>query len=144
MARVAHQCFERFQKARIDFVSEVAEMATRPDLVDILRDEHVLHLLRPMLIDTVPSVQQTAALALGRLANFSVDLAEEVVAAEILPQLVASLGGTNVSAQRHTVSFWHHPRHTQRSNRAVPSCVSPQPTPCANAPASDIPCACTN
>jgi hypothetical protein len=45
----------------------------------------------------VPSIQQTAALALGRLANYSDDLAEAVVAHEILPQLVYSLGEQNVS-----------------------------------------------
>lgn len=44
----------------------------------------------------VPSIQQTAALALGRLANYSDDLAEAVVANDILPQLVDSLGEQNV------------------------------------------------
>lgn len=45
----------------------------------------------------VPSIQQTAALALGRLANYSEDLAEAVVGNEILPQLVYSLSEQNVS-----------------------------------------------
>lgn len=35
------------------------------------------------------SIQQSAALALGRLANYSDDLAEAVVQNEILPQLVS-------------------------------------------------------
>lgn len=51
-------------------------------------------LLQPPL--QVPSIQQTAALALGRLANYSDDLAEAVVANDILPQLVYSLGEQNV------------------------------------------------
>ncbi|RYH26226.1 hypothetical protein EON65_14860 [archaeon] len=45
----------------------------------------------------MPSIQQTAALALGRLANYSEDLAEAVVGNEILPQLVYSLSDQNVS-----------------------------------------------
>jgi hypothetical protein len=45
----------------------------------------------------VPSIQQTAALALGRLANYSEDLAEGIVGNEILPQLVYSLSEQNVS-----------------------------------------------
>lgn len=49
-----------------------------------------------MVLLQVPSIQQTAALALGRLANYSDDLAEAVVAHEILPQLVYSLGEQNV------------------------------------------------
>lgn len=52
-------------------------------------------LLRPLLLDNVPSIQQSAALALGRLANFSDDLAEAVVQNEILPQLVYSLSEQN-------------------------------------------------
>ena len=47
-------------------------------------------------IAQVPSIQQTAALALGRLANYSDELAEAVVGHEILPQLVYSLGEQNV------------------------------------------------
>ena len=39
--------------------------------------------------------QQTAALALGRLANYNDDLAEAVVKSDILPQLVYSLAEQN-------------------------------------------------
>ncbi len=38
------------------------------------------------------SIQQSAAVALGRLANYSDDLAEAIVQNEILPQLVSALG----------------------------------------------------
>ena len=58
-----------------------------------------MDLLRPLLLDTVPSVQQSAALALGRLANFSDELAEAVVTGEILPQLVYALSEQNVRFQ---------------------------------------------
>ena len=44
---------------------------------------------------TVQTVQQTAALALGRLANYNDDLAEAVVKSDILPQLVYSLAEQN-------------------------------------------------
>ena len=54
-----------------------------------------MSLLRPLLLDNVPSIQQSAAMALGRLANYSDDLAEAVVSNEILPQLVYSLAEQN-------------------------------------------------
>jgi hypothetical protein len=54
-------------------------------------------LLRPLLLDVVPTIQQTAALALGRLANYNDSLAEAVVKGDILPQLVYSLSEQNVS-----------------------------------------------
>ena len=56
-----------------------------------------MQLLKPLLLDNVPSIQQTAALALGRLANYSEDLAEAVVGNEILPQLVYSLSEQKLS-----------------------------------------------
>lgn len=56
----------------------------------------VMALLRPLLLDVVPNIQQTAALALGRLANYNDDLAEAVVKGDILPQLVYSLAEQNV------------------------------------------------
>ena len=56
-----------------------------------------MQLLRPLLLDVVPTIQQTAALALGRLANYNDDLAEAVVKGDILPQLVYSLAEQNVS-----------------------------------------------
>ena len=56
-----------------------------------------MSLLRPLLLDNVPSIQQSAALALGRLASYSEDLAESVVSSQILPQLVYSLAEQNVS-----------------------------------------------
>lgn len=55
-----------------------------------------MSLLRPLLLDAVPTIQQTAALALGRLANYNDDLAEAIVKGDILPQLVYSLAEQNV------------------------------------------------
>lgn len=52
------------------------------------------------MLDVVPSIQQTAALALGRLAENSGDLAEAVVTEDILPELIRSVGEQNVSTQR--------------------------------------------
>jgi HEAT repeat protein len=63
---------------------------------DIVSNLGVMALLRPLLLDNVPSIQQSAALALGRLANYSDELAEAVVSNEILPQLVYSLSEQNV------------------------------------------------
>jgi len=71
-------------------------MASRPQNIELLQNAGVMSLLRPLLLDTVPSIQQTAALALGRLANYNDNLAEAVVKGDILPQLVYSLSEQNV------------------------------------------------
>lgn len=87
----------------------VAELAHRPQNIEALQNADVMALLRPLLLDTVPSIQQSAALALGRLANYSEALAEAVVMNEVLPQLVYSLAEQNVGKQimRHrAASGW--------------------------------------
>lgn len=90
------QVFEQYQKSRTAFVQTVAELATRPQNIETLQNAGVMALLRPLLLDVVPTIQQTAALALGRLANYNDQLAEAVVKGDILPQLVYSLSEQNV------------------------------------------------
>jgi ATP/maltotriose-dependent transcriptional regulator MalT len=71
-----------------------------------------MSLLRPLLLDNVPSISQSAALALGRLANMNEELAESVVNNEILPQLVMSLNEQNVL----------FPSSSDSTRRLQPSC----------------------
>ena len=99
--------FETYQKARTQFVQTVSELASRPQNIESLQNNGVMQLLRPLLLDIVPTVQQTAAMALGRLANYNDDLAEAVVKGDILPQLVYSLAEQNVSTRTHTL-VGHH------------------------------------
>ncbi|KAM9839486.1 sperm-associated antigen 6 [Aulostomus maculatus] len=89
------QVFEQYQKARMQFVQTVADLSSRPQNVEMLQNAGVMSMLRPLMLDAVPSIQQSAALALGRLADHSDDLAEAVVKEGILPQLVHSLATQN-------------------------------------------------
>ena len=84
MSKAVLQPFEQYQKARVTFVQTVAELATRPQNIEALQSAGVMSLLRPLLLDNVPSISQSAALALGRLANMNEELAESVVNNEIL------------------------------------------------------------
>eukprot|EP00659_Diplonema_papillatum_P015121 gene15121-23102_t len=81
------QVFEEYQKARVKFVQRVAELAQRPQQIVPLYKAGAMALLRPLLLDNVESIQQSAALALGRLAQYNDELAEQVVQQEILQQL---------------------------------------------------------
>ena len=95
MSRAVLQTFELYQKARVQFVQTVAELADRPQNIEALLSSSVMDLLRPLLLDNVQGIRQSAALALGKLANYSDDLAEAVVANNILPHLVVSLSEPN-------------------------------------------------
>jgi hypothetical protein len=59
--------------------------------VEVLHNAGVMQILRPLLLDGVPNIQQTASLALSRLASYSEEIAEAIVHENILIQLVYSL-----------------------------------------------------
>ncbi|CDI80950.1 armadillo/beta-catenin-like repeat protein, putative [Eimeria praecox] len=95
MSRTISQVFEEFQRARSHFVQTLADLTQRPQNIDGLRAAGALRLLRPLLLDSVPGIQQTAAVAVGRLAGHSEEAARECVNEEILPHLVASVAEQN-------------------------------------------------
>ena len=88
-------CFEDYQKARISFVQTIAELSTHQQNVEALFSAGVMKLLKPLLLDVVPSIQQSAAIAIGRLASYSEDLSRTVAENDIIPQLMYNLGNQN-------------------------------------------------
>ena len=95
MSKAILQPFEDYQKARSTFVQSVADLATRPQNIIALHSAGVMALLRPLLLDSVQVIQQSAALAIGRLANYSEEIAESVVQNDIITQLIYSLTNQN-------------------------------------------------
>lgn len=79
----------------------VAEAAQRPQNIEALHSAGVMAHLRPLLLDTVPAIQHSAAVALGRLANYSDELAEAIVSNEILPQVRKDGRKEGVNKGRH-------------------------------------------
>lgn len=88
--------FNQYQQARTTFVQTVADLASRPQNIESLESAGVLDLLAPLLSDVVPSVQQMAAIALGRLANHDARIAQAVVRRDVLPQLLGNIDKQNV------------------------------------------------
>ena len=95
MSRPVLSTFEEYQKERVQFVQTIAELARRPENIGPLQEAGAMKLLRPLLLDNVSSIQQSAALALARLAGYSAEIAETVVADQVLPQLIDSLSRQN-------------------------------------------------
>jgi hypothetical protein len=58
---------------------------------EILCNAQVVEFLKPLLVDTIPQVQQLASLALARLASSSEELAAAIVMQGIHIQAVNSL-----------------------------------------------------
>ncbi|XP_069705435.1 sperm-associated antigen 6-like [Periplaneta americana] len=94
-AKIILQAFNQYRKARMTFVQTIADLSSRPHNIEYLVNAGVLDLLRPLLSDVVPTIQQTAAVALGRLANHELKLAQAIVGKDFLPQLLRSLDTQN-------------------------------------------------
>lgn len=67
--------FIEYQKARQTFATKIADLSRFPRNVQDLEEGGAMNILRALLLDSIPSIQQSAALALGRLANYSPELA---------------------------------------------------------------------
>ena len=82
MSRQIIQVFEEYQKSRVKFVQTVADLASRPQHVEPLQSAGVMQLLRPLLLDNVPSIAERCACT--RPPRLQRGLAENVVSGDIL------------------------------------------------------------
>jgi hypothetical protein len=96
--KIVRAHFEKYSQARLAFVRAVADCGERPEFLESLLEEDVFTALRPMLHDSVVTVQSTAALALGRIANFSAELAGELVRRGLLVDIVDTMAGETAHA----------------------------------------------
>jgi len=87
--------FTNFQKARVQFVQSIAELSKRKENLDDIIAAGGLLILRPMITDVIPSIAQTACIALGRLAAESQETAEAMASLDIMPQVIHSMAEQN-------------------------------------------------
>ncbi|XP_011301604.1 sperm-associated antigen 6-like [Fopius arisanus] len=93
--RMILQAFNDYQIARLTFVKTISDLASRPENINALELAGVLNLLEPLLTDKNPSVQQHAVIALGRLVNFNVRLAEDVIKRNVITGLIKNIDKQN-------------------------------------------------
>lgn len=88
--------FYQYQKARLLFVQSVTDLSSKSSNIDCLEAADVINLLCPLLADIVPSIQHMAAIALGKLANHNIKLAQAILKGNILSQLLKNIDKQNV------------------------------------------------
>ena len=70
MSRAVLLPFEDYQKARITFVKSIVELATRHQNIEALHSAGVMGLLRPLLSDSVPSIQKKCSISHREASQF--------------------------------------------------------------------------
>ena len=71
MLRTIQSSFEEFEKAKVKFTQQLADFASKSQNIDHLYSLGALKQLRSLLLDPAESIKNSAALALGRIANYS-------------------------------------------------------------------------
>ncbi|XP_011495128.1 PREDICTED: sperm-associated antigen 6-like, partial [Ceratosolen solmsi marchali] len=90
-SRFILQVFDQYQKARMQFVQTITDLASKRHNAEYLDNAGILNLLCPLLWDVTPSIQQLTTIALGRLANHNMKIAEAILQKNILPQLLKQI-----------------------------------------------------
>nr|CAH7769107.1 unnamed protein product [Callosobruchus chinensis] len=85
MSRTVLQTFDTYQKARLQFVQCVADLAVREQNCELLLNAGILELLRPLLTDPCVQIQQCAAVALGKLVHNDAAIADQLLEQNFVP-----------------------------------------------------------
>jgi len=96
MSRQINDCFNSYLSERKAFVQTISELAKDPENIETLHKTGVMSLLRPLLDDKCDEIKQKATLALGNLASYSENLADEIISYDTLVQLVSFLNEDSV------------------------------------------------
>lgn len=132
--------FDAYKKARRDFVSMVSEAAMKPDNINTLIELNVLSLLRPLLLDNVPSIQQMSALAISRLASVSETNSEKIISTGMLPEIVNGLNSKDERYQKNLCQVIRSvSKHSQKlaSKVVQGGCLKPL-VECINSKSNDV------
>lgn len=89
--------FEKYQKERLQFAQQICELASRENNIEHLLTGGALALLRPLLLDNIPPIQQAAANALAKIATVNEKVATDIIKLEILPHLTYKFNEQNVN-----------------------------------------------
>ncbi|XP_034950035.1 sperm-associated antigen 6-like [Chelonus insularis] len=94
-ARIILQALNEYQTARLRFVQSISDLASKPHNVPALETAGVLNLLRPLLLDVEPSIQQTTIIAISKMANYNQKVAYAVIQQDVIPPLLQNIGKQN-------------------------------------------------
>lgn len=96
MLRLILIVFEQYQKARLQFIQSISDLANRPQNINYLLKYDVISKLGPLLVDPVPTIQQITATVIGKMANFSPEVAKQLMEANLISVMIHSSGMDNV------------------------------------------------
>ncbi|KAJ3334926.1 Sperm-associated antigen 6 [Gonapodya sp. JEL0774] len=122
-AKTIATVLDRFRRERLAFVQSIAELSLREENADVLCSSGAVRLLKPLLDDDVPQVQQAAILSLGRLADHS-ETAARMMVAEGIAGTLRYLKRLSLLAIRHITLHAAQLAQAIADANAFPSFVS--------------------
>ncbi|VWU49906.1 armadillo repeat protein PF16, putative [Hepatocystis sp. ex Piliocolobus tephrosceles] len=101
MSKAINQIFDDYNKSRIQFTQNISDLCLKSHNIEILINTDIIILLRPLLLDKVPIVQQNATFILGKLASHSEEIALTILQNDILPHLIYCLKHENKNYRKN-------------------------------------------
>ncbi|SBS91476.1 armadillo repeat protein PF16, putative (PF16) [Plasmodium ovale curtisi] len=101
MSKVIHQIFDDYSKSRIQFTQNISDLCLKAHNIEILINTDIIILLRPLILDKVPIVQQNATVILAKLASYSEEVALTILQNDVLPHLIYCLKHENKNYRKN-------------------------------------------
>ena len=105
MSKVVSDTFHSYITSKLQFIQKIADHANKHDNMKGLEALGAITLVKPMLVDINPSIQQAAALALGRIASDSEEQAETLYSQGIIKEAYEAVKSSKHSYFKKTVCF---------------------------------------
>ncbi|SCO67406.1 PF16 protein, putative [Plasmodium vivax] len=101
MSKAVQQIFEDYNRSRAQFTQSIYDMCLKAHHMEVIISTDIIMLLRPLILDKVPIVQQNATQILGKMASHSEEVALTILQNDVLPHLVYCLKHENKNYRKN-------------------------------------------
>eukprot|EP00366_Plasmodium_knowlesi_P001815 XP_002259312.1 pf16 protein, putative [Plasmodium knowlesi strain H] len=101
MNKNIQQIFEDYNRSRTQFTQSIYDMCLKAHNMEIIINTDIIILIRPLILDKVPMVQQNATQILAKMASHSEEVALTILENDVLPHLVYCLKHENKNYRKN-------------------------------------------
>ncbi|ANQ08274.1 Uncharacterized protein PCOAH_00026450 [Plasmodium coatneyi] len=101
MSKIIQQIFEDYNRSRTQFTQSIYDMCLKAHNMEVIISTDIIILIRPLILDKVPIVQQNATQILAKMASHSEEVALTILQNDVLPHLVYCLKHENKNYRKN-------------------------------------------
>ncbi|GAW81075.1 PF16 protein [Plasmodium gonderi] len=101
MSKAIQQIFEDYSRARTHFTQNIYDMCLKSHNMEVIINTDIIILIRPLILDKIPIVQQNATQILAKMATHSEEVALTILQNDVLPHLIYCLKHENKNYRKN-------------------------------------------